>query len=178
MRKINSSDLLLVIDMQNAYLPGQPWACEGIEDTIAYIQQVIAQFPKNQILFTQYVPSKHPEGVWEEYNILNSQINADRWLNDYIEALKPYLNGNNLYQKSVYSCCGDEKIRSIIAGYKRVFVTGVVAECCVLSTVFDLIDMGKKVVYLKQGIAGESVRKANAVLEVLEGFSPLHVKFE
>lgn len=178
MRNINLSDLLLVIDMQNVYLPGQPWACEGIEAAAAYIQSVLAEFPKNQILFTQYVPPRTPEGVWKDYNIMNSEINADPWMNDYIKELRPWLNENPLYQKSVYSCCGDEEIRSIIAKYERIFVTGVVAECCVLSTVFDLIDMGKKIVYLKQGIAGKSVRKANAVLEVLEGFSPLHVQFE
>ena len=178
MRKINSGDLLLIIDMQNVYLPGQPWACEGIEGAITNIRKAIAQFPQDQILFTWYIPSQDPKGVWKDYNTVNAEINADPWLNDYIKELKPYLNGKNLYPKSVYSCCGDEKIRSIITQYERVFVAGVVAECCVLSTVFDLIDMGKKVVYLKQGIAGECVKKANAVLEVLEGFSPLHVDFE
>lgn len=177
MAEINHNDLLLIIDMQNVYLPGQPWACEGIEGAIVYIQKVIAQFPQNQILFTQYIPPQNPKGVWKDYNMVNAEINADPWLNDYIKEMIPYLNETNLFQKSVYSCCGDEKIRSVITQYERVFVAGVVAECCVLSTVFDLIDMGKKVVYLKQGIAGESVKKANAVLEVLEGFSPLHINF-
>ena len=31
MEQNNSSDLLLVIDMQNVYTKGQEWACEGVE---------------------------------------------------------------------------------------------------------------------------------------------------
>ena len=30
MEQNNSSDLLLVIDMQNVYTKGQEWACEGM----------------------------------------------------------------------------------------------------------------------------------------------------
>ena len=31
MEQNNSSDLLLVIDMQNVYTKGQEWACKGIK---------------------------------------------------------------------------------------------------------------------------------------------------
>lgn len=177
MWNINSKDLLLVVDMQNVYLPGQPWACEGIDGAIRYICEVLKKFPQEQVLFTQHVPMEEPVGVWKDYNKVNACINVDPWLNDYVKELKPYLCGGNLYKKSVYSCCGDVQIRKAIEPCERVFIAGVVAECCILSTVFDLIDMGKKVVYLKRGIAGESAGKAKAVLEVLEGASPLHVFF-
>ena len=56
-------------------------------------------------------------------------------------------------------------------------MTGVVAECCVLSTVLDLVDMGKKVVYLQEGIAGESRKKEEEVVSVLKGMSPVHILF-
>ena len=37
MEQNNSSDLLLVIDMQNVYTKGQEWACKGIEHASASI---------------------------------------------------------------------------------------------------------------------------------------------
>lgn len=61
--------------------------------------------------------------------------------------------------------------------YERVFVAGVVAECCVLSSVMDLIDQGKKVMYLTGGIAGVSREKEEMVIKLLEGMSPLHINF-
>lgn len=175
MQQVETSDLLLVIDMQNVYLPGQPWACNAIEEASDYICRVIREFPVGQILFTQYIAPEDPKGVWKDYNHKNAEINGNVWLNEYIDKLKPYLNRNILYRKSTYSCCGSSQIKKVIEQYDRIFVTGVVAECCVLATVFDLIDMGKKVVYLKHGVAGKDQEMEKNVMKILEGFSPLHV---
>ena len=57
-------------------------------------------------------------------------------------------------------------------------MSGVVAECCVLSTVFALIDMGKYVIYLKDGVAGLDIETEKAVEKVLSGLEPLHLKRE
>ncbi|MDO5540856.1 MAG: hypothetical protein Q4F83_12445 [Eubacteriales bacterium] len=46
-----------------------------------------------------------------------------------------------------------------------------------LATAFELIDMGKKIVFLRNAIAGESIEKARAVEYILEGLSPMHVLF-
>ena len=62
--------------------------------------------------------------------------------------------------------------------FDTIYVTGLVAECCILSTVFGLIDMGKKVVYCINGIAGQNEEKEKAAIEVLEALSPIHIIFE
>lgn len=175
--KIGKNDLLLIIDMQNVYLPGQPWACPNIKHAIRYITQKINEFPKDQIIFTQYLPFTHPEGVWKEYNIVNAAINNNPWMNDYVEELKPCLTDFNFYSKSTYSCCKNKELYKKIDLYETIFIAGVVAECCVLATIFDLIDMGKKIVYLKEGIAGESEEKERDIRTILEGLSPLHIIF-
>lgn len=41
MEQNNSSDLLLVIDMQNVYTKGQEWACKGIEHASASILRLL-----------------------------------------------------------------------------------------------------------------------------------------
>ena len=174
---IEENDLLLIIDMQNVYLPGQPWACPNIKHAIPYIKKKISEFPENQIIFTKYLPFHHPKGIWKDYNIVNAQINCNPWLNDYVEELKPYLTDSNFYSKSTYSCCKNKELYRKIDSYERIFVTGVVAECCVLATIFDLIDMGKKVTYLKEGIAGANEEKENNITTILEGLSPLHIIF-
>lgn len=52
------------------------------------------------------------------------------------------------------------------------------AECCVLSTVISLIDMGKKVIYCSDAIAGKNQETENAVITILKELSPLHVIIE
>ena len=54
-------------------------------------------------------------------------------------------------------------------------ITGVVAECCVLSTVFALIDAGIYVVYLTDGVSGLDREKEAATELILSGLDPLHV---
>ena len=46
MEQNNSSDLLLVIDMQNVYTKGQEWACKGIEHASASILRLLNSLKK------------------------------------------------------------------------------------------------------------------------------------
>jgi nicotinamidase-related amidase len=50
-----------------------------------------------------------------------------------------------------------------------VVVTGVVAECCVLSTVMELIDAGIYTVYLTDGVSGLDREKEAATELILSG---------
>ena len=55
-------------------------------------------------------------------------------------------------------------------------ITGVVAECCVLSTVMALIDEGIPVVYLTDAVSGVSADTQAAVELILAGMEPVHVR--
>ncbi|MBR5966002.1 MAG: isochorismatase family protein, partial [Treponema sp.] len=59
---------------------------------------------------------------------------------------------------------------------KRVVVSGVVDDCCVLATVFELIDAGVYTVYLTDATSGLDKEKAAATELTLSGLAPLHVK--
>ncbi len=58
----------------------------------------------------------------------------------------------------------------------RVVLTGVVAECCVLCTALEAMDMGCKVIYLRDCISGFTKEKEAATELILSGLSPLHVQ--
>lgn len=164
-------DLLLVIDMQNVYLPGSPWACEGIVEASQYIEKIIPSF--NHVVFTLFRPPESPKGQWCEYNRINQKIDEDEWMNEPLSIFKPYMNQRNTYFKSTYAFH-----HPILEDYDTIYITGVVAECCVLSTIFSLIDEGKKVIILEPGIAGETRHKTQEIKDLLQGLSPLHVEFK
>ena len=46
------------------------------------------------------------------------------------------------------------EVRAAAEAAERVVLTGVVSECCVLSTAFAAIDMGCHVVWLKDAVSG------------------------
>jgi len=173
-----SKDLLLVIDMQNVYTEGNQWACTN---TLQAAEKIKALFNKkafSDAAFTRFLASDIPQGVWKEYNKENAEVNSDEYANDMLDCFKEELSEYPLYTKSVYSSLDIPEVRRKAAEADRVVVTGVVAECCVLSTVMALIDAGVYVVYLTDAVAGIDDSTEEAVKLILSGLSPLHVKLE
>lgn len=173
------NDLLLVTDMQNVYTKGQKWACldtEGVATRILSIIREMEAVGNDQIIFTRFLASERPEGVWQDYNRENQEVNESAWDNEmlpeFIQALRKY----PLYTKSVYSSLAIPEVLEAAKKADRVVITGVVAECCVLSTIFALIDAGIYVVYLTDGVSGLDREKEAATELILSGLSPLHVR--
>ena len=138
---MSNHDLLLVIDLQNVYTEGQPWACCHIRQAARNIRR-----------------------------LLNAAVNADAFANAMLPEMAPYLERYPLLDKSVYSSFSIPKVREAAARADRVVVTGVVAECCVLSTVLAGIDLGHRMVYLTDAVAGvtpESEAQAEAIVSYL-----------
>ena len=172
---VNPADsLLLVIDMQNVYSKGEAWECQNYGVALENILKILKSNDYYDIIFTRYLAAKNPTGVWSNYNKQYADINADRLLNE-IDYRLLSLQDRCIYNKSVYSAYSIDKVREEAACTGKVVVTGVVAECCVLSTVMDLIDAGVYVIYLKDAIAGINNETEAATLKILEGLAPLHL---
>lgn len=167
--------LILVIDMQNVYAKNQKWECKNYERALEKTICLLEQSNGND-LFTRYIASKKPVGVWKDYNCENADVNSDEWLNELDNDLREGFKHVKCYDKSVYSAYSIEEVREVVEQSSCVVVTGVVAECCVLSTVMDLIDAGKYVFYISDAVAGINDETETATIKVLEGLSPLHLK--
>lgn len=168
------SDILLVIDMQNVYLKGQPWGCEMIEKAQNNIIALLESGKFDNVIFTKYIPAKEPVGRWKEYNREYTDINANLWMSEIIEPLIPYTKKYPVYEKSVYSSYIVDEVRKKAAKADRVVVTGVVAECCVISTVISAIDAGDMVVYISDGVAGLDEKMQCIAEKIVRNFAPLH----
>lgn len=169
-------DLLLVIDMQNVYAPGGKWCCPGSEAAAENIKRIIRQKPELDVIFTRFLASKEPVGAWQEYNRVNADVNADGYANEMLPQFDEELRRYPLYTKSTYSSLTIPQVRQAAARADRVVITGVVAECCVLSTVLALIDEGIPVVYLTDAVAGVSEETQAAAELILSGLEPVHVQ--
>ena len=59
-------DLLLVIDMQNVYLPGQEWACPSMPDAIRNIRALLDAEKVGDTVLTRFVAPEDPAGTWKD----------------------------------------------------------------------------------------------------------------
>lgn len=172
---MKKKDLLLVIDMQNVYTSGQKWACLDTEGAAARINRIIDAGICDNVIFTRFLPADHPTGVWQDYNVVNAEVNADVFANEMLPEFAGALKKYPLYTKNVYSSLEIPEVLEAAKQADRVIVTGVVAECCVLSTVFALMDAGIYCVYLTDGVSGLDREKEEATELILSGLLPLHV---
>lgn len=171
-----TNDLLLVIDMQNVYTRGQEWACEGIEHASASILRLLNSHAPEQVIFTEYLAPEHPEGVWKEYNKVNAAVNADPWLNKMMSEFLPWTKQYPVYTKNVYSSFAIPEVADAAKKTGRLVISGVVAECCVLSTVLSAIDASCKVIYLTDAVAGLTEASRKEAEKIVSYFAPLHAE--
>ena len=169
-------DLLLLIDFQNVYLPGQPWACPTMEQAIENTLKIIRSAAAPDYILTQYIASANPVGRWRRYNEEFAEINADEFLSAFPGSLLPIINDKNVIIKDTYSSLKSGALRSRLEGKKRVVLCGVVAECCVLATMLDAIDLGYEVIYLPDCISGFSAENEKIIRTLAESFSPIHTQ--
>lgn len=173
---MKENDLLLVIDMQNVYKKGGKWECLNTEGAALNINKIINS-GMNNVIFTRFIANeKNPCGVWKDYNKKYESVNNDVYANQMIDELSEPLKKFPLYTKGVYSSLAIPQVMKEAKKSGRVVVTGVVAECCVLSTVLQLMDEGIYVVYLIDGVSGLDIPKEEATKLIFSGLSPLHIK--
>lgn len=173
---MQKDDLFLVVDMQNVYKKGGKWECLNTENVAKNINKIINSGIKN-VIFTRFIANKkNPFGVWKNYNENYKDVNDDEFANKMIDELSLTIKNFPLYTKSVYSSLSIKKILRAAKKSKRVVISGVIAECCVLSTIFALIDEGIYTIYLKDAISGLDKPKEDATELILSGLCPLHLK--
>ncbi len=173
---MQENDLLLVTDMQNVYKKNGKWECLNTSLAAQNINLIINSGAKN-VIFTKFIANeKNPKGVWKNYNKTYANVNSDFYANQMIQELSATSKKFPVYTKSVYSSLAIPEVLESAKKASRVVIAGVVAECCVLSTVFALIDEGIYTIYLSDAVSGLTKEKENATELVLSGLSPLHLK--
>ena len=167
-------DLLLIIDMQNVYAAGGAWCCPGAEAAADKIHKLISSSGQDlDVIFTRFIANSNPKGTWKDYNREYAEINNDDNANAMMDVFSGDLKKYPLYTKSVYSSMDIPEVREAVKKADSVLIAGVVAECCILSTVMALIDAGVYVVYLRDCVAGLNKETEAAVETVLSGLEPL-----
>ncbi len=185
---MKKEDLILVIDMQKVYESGQPWACGNVTGAVWNISKLLDKVIEMEnnapsAMLTRFIAADQEDavGVWSHYNDINREINEDPVMNEFIPEIARYVEEFPYYDKCTYSCFSQPYVRAaadkVMVHGGAIVLTGVVAECCVLSTFFHGTDLGYHFIYLTDACAGLDDETEAAVVKVLEGLSPLHVEF-
>lgn len=168
--KITPRDALIIVDMQNDFMPGGALPVPNALSIVPTINSYIDIFIKSQAIIIatrdwhppNHISFKNRGGPWPPHCIQGTKgaefypelrlpsdvIVISKAFNEDIEAYSGF-EGTEL----------DQVLKS--KGIKRVFVCGVATDYCVKATVLDAIKLGYIVFVLNDAIKGVDVPKGS-----------------
>lgn len=175
--RITTKDALIVVDMQNDFMPDGVLPVKDADKIIPTINRYIDIFEKkgNPVFFTRdwhpenHISFKDYGGIWPAHCVQNTkgaQFHQDLKIpsdNKFI------ISKGNYPDFDAYSGFQGTLLDSLLKerGIKRIFVCGVATDFCVKNTVLGGINLGYQVFILKDAIKPVFPEKENEVLKEL-----------
>ncbi len=159
--EIVNGDALIVVDVQNDFLPGGSLAVNDGDAVVPVINDCMRLFTAKELpIFA--TGDRHPSGhcsfvenggQWPKHCIADSpgaQFAADLELSDAVSIVR---KGTDIDQEAYSGFQGTDLEEQLHAhGVKRLFVGGLATDYCVLNTVNDALANGFSVVLLTRAI--------------------------
>jgi nicotinamidase/pyrazinamidase len=165
--RLGYGDALLVVDVQNDFLPGGSQAVPGGDEVIPVLNQAIHRFEADWLpIFAtrDWHPPRHSSfvdqgGPWPPHCVQGSQ-GAEIPQSLLVPGPTIVISKGTRPEKDAYSGFDGtdlkERLRSI--GIKHLFVGGLATDYCVLATVRDALDRDFAVSLLVDAIRAVNVR--------------------
>ena len=141
--------VLVVVDVQNAFVEETAWHVPGLADKVADIGSVTQIAGPERTLLTLFRPARRLVGSWRHYYRTFANMRDPK---SQMWSIAPDLVGRGqVVEKSTYSAFGAHAFVSAIHRLRpRVLaVCGAETDICVLATVQDAIDRGVPVCILQ-----------------------------
>ncbi len=171
---IGPADALIVVDVQNDFLPGGALGVPGGGRVIEPINRIMPLF-RHVVATRDWHPREHPHfndygGPWP-YHCLQNTPGAEFASNLNIEEFDEIVSKGTAPHTHGYSAFEDNDLaqRLRARGASRVFVAGLATDYCVRATALAARDAGFETIVLTDAIAAVNVKctdEADALREM------------
>lgn len=164
----------LCIDMQRMFAEDTPWHVPWMREVSPAIEELSGRYPEKTI-FTRFVTPVRPEmmeGMWRVYYEkwwMMTREHLDPGLVDLIPSLKTLVPPARIFDKMTYSPWVSGELHEMLSkqGIGTVVMTGGETDVCVLSAALGAIDLGYRVVVLRDAVCSGADDTHDASLELL-----------
>ncbi|MBD9375599.1 cysteine hydrolase [Rhizobium sp. ARZ01] len=164
----------LCIDMQRMFAEDTPWQLAWMPKVFDEIVEVATRFP-DRTIFTRFIPPSSPDelpGMWRAYYEkwpMMTTTQMDPGLVDLVAELKQMVPPARIFDKMTYSPWTDGRLHSALShqGIEALVITGGETDVCVLAAALGAIDLGYKVVLLKDAVCSTTDQTHDAAVELL-----------
>lgn len=164
---LQSGDALLIVDVQNDFLPGGSLAVPRGDEVVPVLRRYLTLFESRHLpIFASrdWHPARHCSfrergGPWPPHCIAGTP-GADLARDLSLPPSAVLINKADSPDKDAYSAFEGTPLNDLLRarGVRRLFVGGLATDYCVLNTVRDAVALGYAVVLLTDAIRAVNVR--------------------
>ncbi|MDO5897196.1 cysteine hydrolase family protein [Agrobacterium sp. Azo12] len=164
----------LCIDMQRMFSEDTPWHVTWMKRVVDEVLEV-SRYHRERTIFTRFVPPRHPSdmpGMWQTYyekwHEMTLPVLAPGMV-DLIPELRSLVPPARVFDKSTYSPWTSGHLHPLLDQEEvtALVITGGETDMCVLATVLGAIDLGYKVILLRDAVCSGADDTHDASLELL-----------
>jgi nicotinamidase-related amidase len=159
------------LDMQRLFGPSGPWATPWMIKVLPTVVELVERAPSRTV-FTRFIPPQTPDqahGMWRPYFQKWSAITRDRIdiaLLGLMPELEKFVPPARMFDKPVYSAFATGELHGELrrARINTLIITGAETDVCVLSTILAAIDLGYRIIVVKNALCSSADESHDALI--------------
>ena len=163
----------LCIDMQRLFSTDGPWPTPWMERVLPVVTEIAERFPERTV-FTRFITPQKPDdmpGMWQRYYERWRQTTREHISPELLELMPPLAKlvpPAVVIDKTRYSGFLEPQLLAHLRDRKAdgLIVTGSETDVCVLATVLGAVDLGYRVILVRDAVCSSSDEGHDALLEV------------
>lgn len=164
----------LCVDMQRMFAENTPWHVPWMAQVSPQIIELSSRFPERTI-FTRFIPPASADampGMWrtyyEKWKVMTSE-HLPPELVDIVPSLRKLIPPARVFDKRTYSPWIDGRLKAALSGDNvgSVVISGGETDVCVLAAALGAVDLGYRVILLKDAVCSSADDAHDASLELL-----------
>ena len=163
----------LCVDMQRLFSPQGPWPTPWMDRVLPLVSELAGRFPERTV-FTRFIPPEKPNdmpGMWQRYYRRWKQTTReylDPGLLDLLPPLARFCPPATVVDKTRYSAFANSRLIEFLQARDAdgLIVTGSETDVCVLATVLHAVDLGYRVILVKDAICSSSDEGHDALMKM------------
>ena len=166
----------LCIDMQRIFSSEGPWPTPWMEGVLPVVAEIAGRYPERTV-FTRFITPPRPAempGMWRRYYERWRAATRERIDHHLLELMPPLARlapPATVIDKTRYSGFAEPRLVAHLRerGADGLIVTGSETDVCVLATVLGAVDLGYRVIVIRDAICSSSDEGHDALLRVYHG---------
>jgi nicotinamidase-related amidase len=161
----------LCVDMQRLFSPGGPWPTPWMARVLPVVTELAGRYPERTI-FTRFIPPERPAdmpGMWQRYYTrwkVATRAEVDLNLLELAPPLAKLCPPATVIDKTRYSAFAEPHLLQHLQAREAdgLIISGSETDVCVLATALGAVDLGYRVIVVKDGVCSSSDEGHDALM--------------